>query len=276
MSRISVADVTQFVESLAAPALAEDWDNVGLLLGDAEGAVQAVMTCLTLTPDVAAEAIERKAGLVVTHHPILFRSIKRLTTDTSEGRMLLELVRAGVAVYSPHTAFDNGAVGINQWLAKQLGLKNIATLRPIEGPASAAADGPSVAGSGRYGDFAEPISWTKFQKKLETKLNISQYQYVGVDHQPIQRVGIACGAAAEFLREAHLAGCQAFLTGEARFHACLEARSLGMGMILLGHYASERPALEMLANQLSNQFRPLSVWASEKESDPISWVSSDE
>ena len=276
MNRISVADVIQFVESLAAPALAEEWDNVGLLLGDAEAAVQSVMTCLTLTPDVAAEAIERNAGLVITHHPILFRSIKRLTADTTEGRMLLELVRAGVAVYSPHTAFDNGAGGINQWLAKQLGLKDITPLRPIEQAASTAADRVSIAGSGRFGDFSEPISWTKFQKTLETKLNISQYQYVESDNPSLRRVGVACGAAAEYLRDAHCNGCQVFITGEARFHACLEARSLGMAMILLGHYASERPALEMLANQLSNQFPPLSVWASEKESDPISWVSSGE
>ncbi len=272
MSTTLVSDVVQFLESLAAPALAEDWDNVGLLLGDADAAIRSVMTCLTLTPDVAEEAIARTAGLVVTHHPILFNSVKRLTTDTLEGRMLLELVRAGVAVYSPHTAFDNGSGGINQWLANQLGLLDIAPLRPIPDAEFAGAECPAPAGSGRFGDFPEPLSWTKFQKNLETKLNISQYQYVGAENPPIQRVGIACGAAAEFLPDAHRQGCQAFLTGEARFHACLEARALGIAMILLGHYASERPALEMLADRLKHQFPPLSAWASEKESDPISWA----
>ncbi len=273
MSTFSVADVIEFLETLAAPALAEEWDNVGLLLGDAHAAVQSAMTCLTLTPDVAEEAVERNADLVVTHHPILFRSIKRLTTGTTEGRMLLELIRAGVAVYSPHTAFDNGTGGINQWLADKLELENIAPLRPGEGPATANFEEALLSGSGRFGDFPEPISWTKFQEDIETKLNLAQYQYVGVERQLIRRVGIACGAAAEFLRDAHHQSCQVFITGEARFHACLEAKSLGIEMVLLGHYASERPALEMLADRLAARFRELSVWASEKETDPISWFS---
>ncbi|MCA9069469.1 MAG: Nif3-like dinuclear metal center hexameric protein, partial [Planctomycetaceae bacterium] len=100
----TVADVIRFMESLAAPQLAEEWDNVGLLLGDEAAEVQSVMTCLTLTPDVADEAVRQKSGLIITHHPILFRAIKKLTTATDEGRMLLQLIQAGVAVYSPHTA----------------------------------------------------------------------------------------------------------------------------------------------------------------------------
>ena len=137
------------------------------------------MTCLTLTPDVAQEAVERKADLVVTHHPILFRSVKRLTTGTSEGQMLLELIRAGVAVYSPHTAFDNGAGGINQWLANKLELKAVAPLRPVAEPAAADSDRRSVAGLRPVRGFCRANSWTKFQEKIETKLNLAQYQYVG-------------------------------------------------------------------------------------------------
>ncbi len=261
---VTVSDIIQFVEALAPPLLAEEWDNVGLLLGDADDSVKAVMTCLTLTPDVAEEAIQRHAGLVITHHPILFRAVKRLTRDTPEGRMLWDLIRAGVAVYSPHTSFDNGKGGINQWLAEELELENIAPLRPQE-------DCPSV-GSGRWGELTEPVSWTEFQKKVCDQLQIERFQSVGSQAISVRRVGIACGAAAEFLRDAHRLGCEAFITGEARFHACLEARSLGIGLVLLGHYASERPALEMLAERLAKQFPRLTAWASERETDPLSWI----
>src|SRR5437763_8819098 len=96
----TVADVIGFLEQFAPPELAADWDNVGLLLGDRAAEVRRVMTCLTVTPDSAAEAVEEGAQLIVTHHPILFRAVKRLTTATAEGRMLLSLVRAGVAVYN--------------------------------------------------------------------------------------------------------------------------------------------------------------------------------
>jgi dinuclear metal center YbgI/SA1388 family protein len=126
---LTVADAIEFLDQLAPPALAADWDNVGLLLGDGSAELERLMTCLTVTPESAAEAIEAKAQLVVTHHPILFRPIKRLTSATPEGRMLLALVRAGIAVYSPHTAFDNAGGGINEILSGRLQMKELTSLR---------------------------------------------------------------------------------------------------------------------------------------------------
>src|SRR5207249_3363905 len=109
--------------------LAAEWDNVGLLFGDGAADVRRVMTCLTVTPLVVAEAIAEKTDLIVTHHPILFRGTKRLSTATTEGRLLWPLARAGIAVYSPHTAFDNTVGGINDLLANRLGLTDVVPLR---------------------------------------------------------------------------------------------------------------------------------------------------
>ncbi len=97
-------------------SLAAEWDNVGLLMGDPSAPVNKIMTCLTVTPESAGEAVETGVSLIVSHHPILFRPAKRLTAATAEGRMLLCLAQAGVAVYSPHTAFDNCVGGINDTL----------------------------------------------------------------------------------------------------------------------------------------------------------------
>ncbi len=131
---IKVAALVEYLEQLAPPELAEEWDNVGLLLGDRAAAVQRVMTCLTIAPEVAQEAVEAKAQLIVTHHPIFFKPVQRLTADAPEGRMLLSLVRAGVAVYSPHTAFDNAPGGINDLLARKLNLIEVVPLRQHHGP----------------------------------------------------------------------------------------------------------------------------------------------
>src|SRR5262249_3304958 len=130
---LSVATVVDYLDQFAPRDLAADWDNVGLLLGDRDGPVQRVMTCLTVTPESAAEAVESGVQLIVTHHPILFRPIKRLTTATPEGRTLLALARAGAAVYSPHTAFDNTRDGINEALARRLGLTDVKPLRWRDG-----------------------------------------------------------------------------------------------------------------------------------------------
>ena len=126
----TVAAALEFLEQWAPVALAAAWDNVGLLLGDRDAEVQRIMTCLTVTPESATEAIESGAQLIVTHHPILFRPVKRLTSTTPEGRLLLGLVRAGVAVYSAHTAFDNTRGGINEMLAGRLQLRDVTPLRP--------------------------------------------------------------------------------------------------------------------------------------------------
>jgi dinuclear metal center YbgI/SA1388 family protein len=126
---ITVAAIIDHLERFAPRRLAADWDNVGLLLGDRTSPVERIMTCLTVTPETAAEAVMEGAHLIVTHHPVLFRAVKRLTADDTEGRMLLSLNRANIAVYSPHTAFDNAAGGINELLATRLGLVETGPLR---------------------------------------------------------------------------------------------------------------------------------------------------
>lgn len=359
-------EIVRYLQQIAPLTLAEDWDNVGLLLGDDSIDVARAITCLTLTPDVADEAVTVGARLIVTHHPVLFKPVKRLTASSSEGRMLLKLMRHGIAVYSPHTAYDNAATGINQQLAELLELTDIAPLRPRaggdqfklvtfvpEGQLDAVRRGiwnagagvignyrecsfnlrgtgtffgtddanpavgqagrleqidevrveivcpagrldqaiaglravhpyeepaidvfplkalPDGSGAGRFGRLKHPMSLAELNRIIRERLPAPGLQYVGDLSRRIESVGIACGAAAEFLRDAHRAGCQALLTGEARFHACLEATDLQMAMILPGHYATERPAMETLAKRLANQFPGLTVTASEKEHDPV-------
>src|SRR3954462_13134782 len=126
----TVADLCGFLETFAPAALAAEWDNVGLLVGDRAQKVERVMTCLTITPAVAAEAIRERADLIVTHHPLPFKPLKRVTADQPAGRILLDLIRAGIAVHSPHTAFDSAAAGVNRQLAEALGLTNIKPLDP--------------------------------------------------------------------------------------------------------------------------------------------------
>ena len=261
-------DIIRFLENFAPPALAEDWDNTGLLLGDCGGRAGRVMTCLTLTPDVAVEAIRENAELIVSHHPILFRAVKQLTSQTREGRMLLDLIRANIAVYSPHTAFDGAAAGINAQLAARFELQNIRPLRQLD-------DSDPGIGAGRMGETAEPVEFDAFLQHVLRVMRLPGCEVVE-PRRTIRRVGIACGSAADFLPDAIAAGCDVFITGEARFHAALEARSEDIGLILLGHYASERFAVETLAERLSTEFPELTAWASREEQDPLNYISKGE
>jgi dinuclear metal center YbgI/SA1388 family protein len=162
------AEVVDFLDQFAPPQLAASWDNVGLLLGDGAAAIERVLTCLTVTPESAAETIDERAQLIISHHPILFRPAQRITTATPEGRVLLALAKAGVAVYSPHTAFDNTTGGINDILAQRLQLTGVQPLRQQEGPRQCkiviftpdadlqrVSDAMFAAGAGHIGQYRE-------------------------------------------------------------------------------------------------------------------------
>jgi dinuclear metal center YbgI/SA1388 family protein len=365
----TVAAVIAFLEEFAPPALAASWDNVGLLLGHRDARVKRIMTCLTVTPESAAEAVEAKAQLIVTHHPILFRPVKRLTTANPEGRMLLSLARAGVAVYSPHTAFDNTHGGINDAIARRLGLTDVAPLRRGEGPRSCKvvvfvpdkdlarvsdamfaagaghigeysqcsfrlagtgtffgsdASNPTVGrkgqredvsewrlevvcpessveavvaamrkahsyeepaydvyplrpatsglGEGRIGHLSKSAPLGEFARRVKTALGAALVQTVGDAAASVERVAIVCGAGGELLHDAARARADVFLTGEMRFHDYLAAQSQGLALVLPGHYATERFAVEELAGRLQGQWKDVQVWASRRERDPVTWV----
>jgi dinuclear metal center YbgI/SA1388 family protein len=163
-----VADLVQALQEIAPPERAAGWDNVGLLLGDSANAVQRVVTCLTVTPASAAEAVDAGAQMIVTHHPVLFRPTQRLTAATVEGRTLLPLLRAGVAVYSPHSAFDDAPGGINDVLAAKLGMTQVVPLRAglstpqckivvfvPDADLGRVGDALFAAGAGRIGQYRE-------------------------------------------------------------------------------------------------------------------------
>ncbi len=257
---LRIQDILTSLEQQIPLDLAEPWDNVGLLWGDDQKEPRGIMTCLTLTEDVADEAISQGANLVVTHHPILFKAIKRLTTETAEGRMLLRLAQAEVCVYSPHTAFDSAREGINQQIAESLGLREIQPLRPRLN---------TTDGSGRMGQLAAPQPLANLLEQLKTICPAERYMYVGDPGLSCRKVAVACGAAGEFLTDAVAHGCHVLITGETRFHTCLEARTLDTALILVGHYASERPAVEKLAVTLQTLWPTIRVWASRTETDPI-------
>ena len=245
--------IVTYLDDQYPAATAEDWDNVGLLIGDLSATVTAVLTCLTLTATVCREAIENEADLIVAHHPFPFRPIKRITSETVEGRLLLELIRNGIAVYSPHTAHDSATDGVNRQLADFFGLIDMEPLNPN--------------GSGRIGNLPQLSKIVDLLPLIESRLG--RCSFVGQLDRVIHRIAIGCGAADDFVTAASDRGADLLLIGEARFHTCLQADSLGLALILPGHFASERFAVETLAEKIAAQFPDLPCSASRTEQDIV-------
>lgn len=369
---MTLNELITILDELAPSRLAEDWDNVGLLLGDPCAKVRSVMTCLTLTPEVAAEAVARQADVIVSHHPILFRSVKSIRADRPGTDVVWTLARAGIAVVSRHTAWDSAKGGANDIIARSLGLAHVKPMRIAPGPecvkfvvfvpdqnAEALREAAFGAGAGQIGLYdecsfestgagtfrgtpgtnpalgavgkRERVSERRIEficrKSLQARVmeairKAHMYEEPAIDvypmaavasrsaegvgrvgevvdyvtlealatiaaegldskatqiaiaagrsaSAPVRRVAIACGAGDDLADDAIAARADAFVTGELRFHTVLKLRQAGLSTILVGHHASERASMVVLAQQLASRPIDMRVWASETEIEPL-------
>ena len=258
-----LSTVTAALESIAPLRLAADWDVVGLLVGGRRQDVERAIVCLSLTPEVAAEAVARRADLVVTHHPLPFRPVARITEATGTGRVLLDLVAAGIGVWSSHTAWDSAVGGINDQLAEMAGLSAVAPLLPdaVE-PRSGFGRGGD-AGAATLGDLA---------RRMTAALGLAGVSVVGNVGRAAGRVGIVCGSGGGSIDSIVAAGCATLLTGELKLHEALEARAAGLGVIAVGHHASERFAMDVLAARLAAAVPGLDCRTVAADDDPLAWI----
>lgn len=260
----TLEQVTASLECIAPLRLAAEWDAVGLLVASRRPRIDRVMTCLSLTPEVAAEAIRDGSDMVVTHHPLPFRPVARITDASATGRVLMDLIHAGIAVYSAHTAWDSAAGGINDQLAELLGLEHVSPLEPD--PLHRAA------GCGRAGSAASGWSVGRLARHAADRLGAAGVQLVGRHDRAAGRVGIVCGSGGDLLGMVKQAGCDTFFTGELKLHQALEARAIDLAVIAVGHHASERFSMEVLARRLAEAVPGLVCQASRDEADPFSFL----
>lgn len=252
------------LEHIAPLRLAADWDAVGLLVGPRRADIGRVMTCLTLTPEVAAEAAHQRADLVVTHHPLPFQPLGRITADTGPGAALLELIGAGAGVWSSHTAWDSAAGGINDQLAELLGLVHVAPIEPD-------AETPAV-GFGRAGSASAGATVGDVGRRAAAALGVAHVQVVGAADRPAGRVGIVCGSGGDTLASVRRGGCDTLLTGEIKLHQATAALAAGLAVVAVGHHASEHFSMPVLARRLAAAVPGLDAWASRDERDPVGWL----
>lgn len=238
---------------------AEEWDNVGLLFGDASEELTGVAFCVDLTPAVLAEVCSLGANLVFAYHPPLFRAQKRF----EPGDLAFECIRAGVAVFSPHTAFDVCPRGTNDHLATLLGLTNVVPLREVE---------PGV-GMGRVGDLTTPLTLPELASHVKVTLGLTGLLVaesgLGTSHR---RVAVAAGSGSDFLPDAKRAGATAFVTGELRHHDALVAQRMGLDALCTLHSNSERQAVTALAASLREKWPNIRVAMCLADRDPLAHI----
>lgn len=241
---IQVKEVLTAMEELAPPALAEEWDNVGLLV-ESPGPVTGILTALDITPPVVREAHELGYNLVVSHHPVIFQPLKSLHWE-NPACMLLARNMSGICM---HTNLDAAQEGVNHRLAQLLGIQNLEAFIPC----------------GRIGDLE--TTPTQLADTCRQALGAAVKMVEGT--RPIHRVAVISGAGGSLLEDALAAGADALVTGEAAHHVALAAKAAGITLVVAGHYATERPIAQVVAQYLSSRFPELPVQVSQADRDPF-------
>lgn len=214
---------------MAAPFSTQmDFDNAGLLVGDPQAVVAGVLVALDVTGPVIDEAVSRGANLIVTHHPVIFHPVKRVTADM----LVYRLIREGISVISAHTNMDLAPGGVNDILAEKLGLAEVETLPP-----------ENLLRAGRLTRGMTPPEFAYFVKQ---RLDLHALRYCD-GGTSIERVAVCGGSGGSELQAVLASGCQAYVTADVKHDVMLEAAHLGVTLIDGGHFGTETPVVERLA-----------------------------
>jgi len=263
----TVADILNFVESLAPRSMKMDWDNVGLLCGRKEKEVKKILVALDPFRNVIEEAIAIGADCIVTHHPLIFRNpLMAVNDETEAGRCVLTLLEHGIAAINAHTNYDLAPGGINDVLAQTLGLADITVINP-EGVDS---EGRPY-GLLRCGTVGE-ISLQAFLIGVKEKLDCQGLRYVDSGN-PVHKVAVGGGSCADEMFDALEAGCDTFVTADVKYNQFRTAFELGLNLIDAGHFHTENPAMPVLAEKIRTAFPETEVVFSENHTDCMKFFS---
>lgn len=259
----SVGEVFTFLDEKAPFSLQEGFDNAGFLVGRKDAAVSKILVALDITEQVAAEAAEQGAHLIVSHHPVIFEGIRSVTDQTGNGRILLFLIEHGIAAICAHTNLDAVDGGVNDILARRLGLTGVGQLKQ-----SGVDRQGRPYGIGRVGYVPEQPLYG-FAMAVKRLLGANGLRLVD-GGKPVHKVAVGGGACAGMMGDALIQGCDTFITSDVKYNSFLDARTSGMNLIDAGHFPTEDVIVPVLRDWLAERFPSVSVLISQRHHEVFS------
>ncbi len=241
---VTVADIAEFFNRFAPPSFAEDYDNVGLLLGHKAKEVRKILLTLDVDETVAKEAKEKGAEMIVSHHPLIFKPLRRLTYEDSVSKTAISLIRDDIALYSSHTNFDSVKAGLGD-----LFLDKIAKTKhrmPIEG------DGEN--GIGRLATLENEMLLFELLHSLKKTFSLDTIRYVGDGEKKIQKIAVCNGSGADLVYLAKGMGADCYITGDIKYHHARFCHENNLMLVEIPHYQAEKIFCEYAAKLLKEKF----------------------
>lgn len=241
---VKVGNITQLIEEIAPSGAAYSFDNCGLLVGSENAEVKRVLFALEVSTEVIREAESKGCGLIVTHHPLVFRAEKSVTDRTYQGKLLLALISAGICLYSSHTPLDGAPGGCNDVLCDIFGVSH------REGLDYMGNVGGRDYYCGRIG--RTDIGLAELAELAQTRLGCGNVQVVRCKEH-ISTLAVCSGAGGGLVEECIRAGADCLLTGELSYHEALSLKEAGISAVICGHYETEIPVLARLIDCLQKR-----------------------
>ena len=261
----TVQNLLNILQDIAADALAQPWDNVGLLIGSPQNRLTSILLALDPTADLICQAQDLGADLIITHHPAIFHPLKSLRTDHPVGNFIASALQSGISVIGCHTNLDSTRGGVSDVLAQAVGLIDIEPL--IAEKSRTCEEG---CGLGRIGNLVAPVSADEFINAINKALAPPWLLEAGSRPEQISRVAVCGGSCSDVAATALLAGADVFITAEVKHDIARWAEEAGLWIIDGGHFATENramPALQiMLAKRMQQQGMNVRVEVAQQQS----------
>lgn len=265
---LKVKNIEKIMEEYAPKNLKESYDNVGLMVGNSESEITAILVALDCTLEVIKEAKDKNCNFILTHHPLLFRKPSNITTNTLLGKKIIKLIKNDINLYSSHTNLDVAKNGINDLITEILGYENSIVMERLEENLSF----EQYRGIGRMVTLKKPVTLEKLCLQIKNKLNTPQLRYAGNENSLIKKVAIINGSGQDFFSLAKAKGADCIVTGDTTYHYVSDYKEENISIIDAGHFATEWPAVKAVANvlreKLNNEGYKNSVIVSENSKDP--------
>ena len=238
-----ISDIIKAMDSLAPCHLAEEWDNIGLQVGKSDWPVKKVLIALDPTPDVIEAACSKGIDLTITHHPLILQSLKSIDLGAPVGYVIDMALRHRVGIFSAHTNLDSAKDGINDVIARRIGLRNLRVLGKGRDPDDA-------QGIGRIGELHEKKELANFALGIKKIFKLQSVKIVGKPDLPVRSVAVCAGSGSSLMNNFFSSGAQVFVSGDLRYHDARAVEAANLGLIDIGHFASEHLMVEVLAGRL--------------------------
>ena len=253
------------MEKWAPTELIDTWDNTGFQIGSEKKDIKDVLIALDLDEHTLKRAIEGKFDLIITHHPIIFKPLKSIISTNPKEKLILDIIKNDIAVYSAHSNLDLTIGGVNDELAKLLNLKNT---RSLKERLKEKVDGEIISyGYGRIGEI-EDISLENFIAVIKSSLNIEDLILYSSIDKTIKKVAVCGGSGSGFIKDACDAGVDLYITGDIKYHEAQYAYERGLTLIDVGHFHSEKIILPVIKEYLEKEFKLLNIGVIMEQSLP--------